>query len=191
MRISILIALFFTPVLSFAQIQEETIVSSSGVTTGYASNLKMREERRVGVGAQVGGTAGLLGLVLELNIEDQDGVLIGGGLDQGYSTFSISWKHSFEGEYFTPYTTLGWSRWFSSSDEKKSSNYILDEMLSEREKAEGRFGLDFVVAGGGVQYQQLEGEFAGAGFFGEINLLGAPFKGKLLPAAAVGATYFF
>lgn len=185
MRFFVLIALFLTPVFTFAQ------ESVSTTTSAYANNLKMREERRVGVGVQAGGTAGLLGLLLELNIEDQDGTLIGAGFDQGYSTFSISWKHNFEGEYFTPYTTLGWSRWFSSSGDKKSSNYILDEMLTDSEKREGRFGLDFIVAAGGVQYQQLEGDFAGTGFFGEINLLGAPFRGKVLPAAAIGATYFF
>lgn len=157
---------------------------------GYANNLTMREDRRVGVGTQIGGSAGGLGIVLELNIQDQDGALVGIGFGDEYNTFSLSWKHSFEGTYFTPYSSVGWSRWYNSSG-KTSTSHILEGMLTADEQAEGRFGLDLLVAGGGMQYNQLEGELSGATLFGEVDLVVSPFRGKILPAAAVGAIYFF
>lgn len=159
-------------------------------STAYADNLKLREARRVGLGTQIGGTAGMLGLLLELNLEDQDGTTVGAGFGDQYGTFTLSWKHSFEGTYFTPYTTLGWSRWYSLG-RGVSDSHVVEGMLTRSERDEGRYGIDFIAASGGMQYNQLDGDFAGATLFGEVNLMFAPFRGKVLPTAAVGTSYFF
>lgn len=160
-------------------------------TSSYANNLGLRQERRVGVGLQAGGLTGLIGMILELNIEDQDGTLVTAGLGNEFSTFALAWKHNFEGRYFTPYTTLGWSRWYNSTTHRVSGSHVLSEILSEDEKATGRFGVDFLAGALGMQYQELEGEFAGASFFGEINLLYSPDHGRLIPTVGLGSTYFF
>lgn len=195
MKKILIVVLSLIPALSFAQddFQSAEIVSteSMAIKNDYANNLKLREERRMGISTQVGGTAGLFGLGLELNIEDQDGAMIGAGFGSGYSTFTIGWKHSFEGTVFTPYTTLGWSRWYNSTGTIEPESHILRGMLTSDEIREGRFGLDLIVAGLGMQYQELGGEWAGGGFFGEMNLVASPFRGQLLPTAAVGATYLF
>lgn len=185
MRLLSLILLITSFGLS-AMAQEEMTSTSS-----YPNNLKMRDERKVGVGAQVGGSAGLIGINLDLNFEDQDGVLVGYGMGSGFSTFSISWKHSFEGMYFTPYTTLGWSRWYNSAGGEGQNSHVLDSALNQGEKDSGRFGIDFLAAAGGFQYNELSGELAGAGFFGEVELYASPFRGGLIPSAAVGVNYFF
>ncbi|MBX2988198.1 MAG: hypothetical protein KF802_09895 [Bdellovibrionaceae bacterium] len=164
-----------------AQAQEST----------YSNNLKMREDRRVGVGTQVGGSAGMMGLHVELNIEDQDGVLAGFGLGEGFSTFSLAWKHNFEGEFFTPYTTMGVSRWYNSAGTSPARSYLLDSLLTAEEKSSGRFGVDFLVGSLGAQYNQLDGELAGASFFAQADLFLAPFRGQVMPSASVGVTYFF
>ena len=156
----------------------------------YTNNLKMRTERRVGVGAELGGSSGLAGALLELNMEDENAALVGIGFGNTYSTFSLAWKHSFEGKVLTPYTTLGWSRWYASGGATPTS-HILDEMLTASEKSEDRFNLDLATAGIGAQYQELDGELAGASFFGELNMDVAPFRGKVMPTAAFGAIYFF
>lgn len=165
--------------------------SPSGESVAYANNLKMREARRVGVGTQLGGTSGTLGLHMELNIEDENSALAAFGMGDGFSTFSISWKHQFEGDYLTPYTTVGWSRWYNSSGTAKPQSYVLDGNLTNEEKSTGRFGIDYIAAGGGVQYNQLEGDFAGASLFAELELLVPPFRSGIVPGASVGATYFF
>lgn len=167
--------------------QNTSITDSSA----YSSNLSLREDRRVGVGTQIGGSAGLIGVHLELNVENQDGVLTGFGFGDGFSTFTIAWKHSFEGLYFTPYTTLGWSRWFSSSGQGGPDSYMLNATLSREERSSGQFGIDYIVGSVGAQYNQLDGQFAGSSLFAGVDLFFAPAKGRLMPSAAVGTTYFF
>jgi hypothetical protein len=159
--------------------------------TSYMSNVQMRGERKVGLGTQLGGSAGLIGINLDLNIEDQDGAVVGLGMGSGYSTFSLFWKHSFEGKYFTPYTTLGWSRWYNSAGGSGPQSHVLDGTLNQSEKDSGRFGIDFLAAAGGLQFNELSGELAGAGFFGEVELFASPFRGGLIPSAAIGVNYFF
>lgn len=166
----------------------ETTTMTMGGT--YTDNLNMREQRKLGVGTQVGGTAGMLGLLLELNLQREDAATVALGFGDTYGTFTVAWKHNFEGKVFTPYTTLGWSRWYSSST-NSSSSHILESMLTRAEREDGRFGLDLIAAGGGMQYQELDGDFAGATLFGEIDMMVAPFRGRVMPTASVGATYFF
>ncbi|HRO66434.1 MAG TPA: hypothetical protein PL182_02595 [Pseudobdellovibrionaceae bacterium] len=189
-KLTVLIACLFGSAAAMAFEYDDQAVSSTSYSS-YSSNLKLREERKVGVGTHLGGSAGLLGIHLELNIESQDGVLTGFGFGEGFSTYSIAWKRSYEGLFFTPYTTLGWSRWFSSSGNKSPDSYMLDSTLSRREREEGRFGIDYIVGAVGAQYNQLEGELAGASLFAEVDLFMSPAKGKTMPSAAVGATYFF
>lgn len=157
----------------------------------YKNNLSMRDQRKIGVGTQLGGVSGLIGVLLELNIEDQDGALVNAGFGSDFSTFTLSWKHNFEGQYFTPYATAGWSRWYNSTTKRATNSHVLTEILSDGEKNSGRFGVDFLTAGAGLQYQELAGDFAGTSFFGEVNLLTSPTRGHIIPTAAIGATYFF
>lgn len=185
MKMIATLLVLFSVASARAQTEEMTMPSA------YPTNLKMREERKVGVGTQLGGTAGTLGFLVDLNVVDTDGAVVGFGFGDEYSTFSAAWKHNFEGRYFTPYTTVGWSRWYSAGTGRQSASHILDGMLTSDEKADGRFGLDLVAGGFGGQYQELSGDFAGLGFFAEVNLMVAPFRGKALPSAALGATYFF
>jgi len=156
----------------------------------YTDNMKMRSDRRIGVGVEVGGESGLLGGLLELNMEDENAATIGLGFGNTFQSFSVNWKHSFEGNFFTPYTTVGYSHWYGNGGHAPSS-HVLDEMLNSDEKSTDRFGLDLAVAGAGVQYQELSGDFQGTSFFGELDMAVAPFRGKVMPTAAIGATYFF
>lgn len=182
--IGVSLALVFCSVSSFAMI--ETAGESF-----YPSNLKMREERKVGLGVVAGGTGAAIGLQVELNVEDQDGAVVSFGVADSYSTFSLAWKHSFEGLYLTPYTTLGWSRWYNSSGSGRPNSYVLSEVLSDEELASGRFGADFIVGAFGAQYNQLDGDLLGASFFAQMELLASPFQGRIVPSAGLGMIYYF
>ncbi|WP_295901023.1 hypothetical protein [uncultured Bdellovibrio sp.] len=159
----------------------------------YPSTLKMRADRKVGAGMAVGGTLGVVGFNMELNFEDADGVLAGFGTGPGYNSFQLAWKHAFDGDYLAPYTSVGYSRWYNSrgrGDDLSKSN-ILDRVLSDNEKKEGRFGTDFVNASLGLQYNQLSGDFAGISFFGELTAMYEINRSMLLPNGSVGAIYYF
>ncbi|KYG70773.1 hypothetical protein AZI85_02255 [Bdellovibrio bacteriovorus] len=159
----------------------------------YDTTLKMRAERKVGAGVAIGGTLGVAGFNMELNFEEADGVVAGFGTGPGYNTFQVAWKHAFDGDFLAPYTTVGYSRWYNSRG--RSSDYensdILDRVLTESEKKTGRFGTDFVNASAGLQYNQLNGEFAGLSFFGELTGMWEVKRSMILPNGSVGAIYYF
>lgn len=161
--------------------------------TSYTSNLKMRETRKVGVGMAVGGTLGLAGINLEFNFEDADGAVAGFGTGPGYNSFGVAWKHNFEGDFISPYTTVGYSRWYNSAGGKGSpaDSDILNRVLTDSEKQSGRFGADFITGALGLQYNQLSGDLAGISFYGELVGLMEVNRSQLLPAGSVGALYYF
>lgn len=158
----------------------------------FSSNLDLREKRRIGVGTQVGGGLGIAGVNIEINVDSENTAVAGAGTGQGYGTFQLLWKRSWEGKYFTPYTTAGWSRWYNSdtSDDHKKS-LILDRSLSNEQKETGRFGIDFVNLSVGMQYQELSGDWVGTSFFVEFGLLGPLRALAPIPTGAVGAIYYF
>lgn len=159
----------------------------------YPSTLKMREDRRAGVGLAVGGATGLFGAVAELNIEDADGVIAGFGTGPGYNSVQIGWKHAFEGQFLAPYTTVSYSRWYNSRG--RTTDYgdsnILDRVLTDNEKREGKFGTDFVNASAGLQFNQLSGDLAGVSVFGELTGMYEVKRAMLLPSGSIGALYYF
>lgn len=180
----------FSQEITTVTVAQDVIVSETvEESSSYAGSTQLRGARRMGIGTDLRSGAGL-GVHMELNMEDQDGVQIGFGFGVGFSNFSMAWKHSFEGGYLAPYTTLGGVRYFGSSGENPSS-YVLDTVLSDEEQLGGQFGADFLTAAVGVQYNQLDGEFQGGSLFGEIQLLGSFRRPLVIPVVAVGATYFF
>ncbi len=134
-----------------------------------------------------------MGAQIEFNFEDADGVLAGFGTGPGYNSFQLAWKHSFEGEYLTPYASLGYSRWYNSrgrGDEYLQSD-VLDRVLTFEEQKSGRFGTDFINTSVGLQYNQLTSDFAGLSVFGELTAMYEVKRAILVPNGAVGALYFF
>ncbi len=158
----------------------------------YANNLAMRDDRRVGVGIGVGGALGFTGLNLELNMEDANAALMGLGYGDGYNTVHLQWKHSFEGQYFTPYISGGYSRWYGTQDRNLlDSSYVLRAVLDNETLKKGTFNADFLVGSAGLQYNELEGDWVGASFYFEFMVLGSLNKSVLVPAGSVGAIYYF
>jgi hypothetical protein len=158
----------------------------------YPSTLKMRDQRKVGLGMSVGGSTGLVGLNVELNFEDADGAVAGFGTGPGYNSFQLAWKHAFEGDYLAPYAMGGYSRWYNShgGDESTQSD-ILDRVLTAEEKKSGQFTTDFIFGAGGLQYNQLSGPLAGLSFYAEIVLMAEVKRSELVPTGGIGTTYFF
>lgn len=194
------LVLFVGSVVDAQEVQEVSEVRGSvrysdqqvDYNSEYSSNLKMREERKMGVGTQIGSGLGMAGLNMEINIDPENSAMAGIGTGPGYGTFQLLWRHNWEGRYFTPYTTAGWSRWYNSDkSEDHEKSLILDRALNDEQKLTGRFGVDFLTGSLGMQYNQLSGDFAGTTFFVELALLAALRDFRPLPTGAVGAVYYF
>ena len=44
-----------------------------------------------------------------------EALVIGLGAGQSYGSFMVGWKHNFEAQYLSPYTKVGYSKWYSSA----------------------------------------------------------------------------
>ncbi len=188
--------ILITIAASFAFAQDSNFEAATGLSQGsisdYESNYKLRQDRKVGAGLGVGGALGGVGGLFELNVEDENATLVGFGTGTGYQTLVLAWKKSFEGEYFTPYTTLGYAHWWDSGSKSQADrSSTLNNFLSDNEKATNNFGLDLVTGSFGMQYNQLSGEFAGSSFYLELGALLSLENTKLLPTGSVGALYYF
>jgi hypothetical protein len=159
----------------------------------YPSTLKMRESRKMGVGMSVGGQLGVAGINGEFNFEDENGVLAGFGMGPGYNSIQLAWKHAFEGDFIAPYFTAGYSRWYNSRGHSVewSNSGILDRVLTDSEKRDGRFGTNFVNGSFGLQYNQLSGDFAGVSCFAEVVAMYEVTRSQLIPSGTFGALYYF
>lgn len=181
------------------QTQNETSnPNSSSYTAGnyyqsaYNSNWEMREHRKLGAGIGLAGIFGQMGGVIDVNFDAQNAAQVGFGNGYGFNTFFMGWKTSFESQFLSPYITAGYSRWYNSDNvDLRGNSYILDQVLSKNELANGKIGVDFLLANVGVQYNQLDSEWIGNSFYLEFNFLFSTSRGTLLPAASVGSIYYF
>lgn len=159
----------------------------------YSSTLKMRQSLRMGAGISVGGPLGLVGASGEFNFEDENSAIAGFGTGPGYNSIELAWKHTFEGDYLAPFFTAGYSRWYNSrghSDAFRDSD-ILNRVLTDDEKATGRFGTDFLNATIGLQYNQLSGTFYGFSCYAEFVAMYEVKRAQLIPSGTVGTIYYF
>ncbi len=166
--------------------------ASDGVEL-YGSNLEMKAYKKFGIGLVAGGATGLLGLNGEINLDSSEAVVVGLGTGPSYNSFNLGWKHNFIGNYLSPYTKVGYSKWFNSAGSSSSAadSDILKRVLSADEIKNNRFSADFIVASAGLEYNQLEGELSGVNFFGELVMMAELQKSMLIPAGAVGIIYYY
>ncbi len=174
---------------------KKQIIDNDGVEI-YSSNLEMKKNKIFGFGLTSGGAAGLIGIHSEINIRPADVVFLGMGAGKGYNTFNFGYKFNFESAYLSPYTKVGFSKWFSSSSSSSESGAarnsdLLKNVLSDNEISENKFNINFITASAGLEYNQLEGELSGLNFFGEVSLLSQISQVKVIPTGALGITYFY
>lgn len=159
----------------------------------YESNHDLKSHRRFGIGASIGGANGLVALSGEINIEPANAAYAGLGFGPSYNSFNLGWKHNFEGFYLSPYTKVGYSKWFNSASGagNAASSDVLKQVLSDDEVSANRFGVDFIVGSVGIEYNQLEGELSGMNLIGEVNLMASLSNTKLIPTGSIGIIYYY
>lgn len=193
-KLATILACSFVMINAHARAALESIgIESTSGTMTYTSPLKMREELRMGAGLSVGGQLGVWGLNAELNFEDENSAIAGIGAGPGYSSVQLAWKHSFDGDYLSPYFSAGYSRWYSSGgsgDQWKQSS-ILNRILTAEEKRKSQFGSDFINVSAGLQYNQLSGSMYGFSVYAELIGMYEVKRSQLIPSGVVGSTYYF
>lgn len=159
----------------------------------YQNTEELRSHRRVGVGTSLLGQQGLYGAMIELNFSPTTSFLTGFGGGPGYNSFTFQWKHLFLGQKFSPYLGLGYSRWSGTGGSLGSSNptVLSSKYLNEAEKKSGTFAVNLLNPYLGMQYHQLDGQYAGLSFFGEIVLLNEMMNLAPTPTAAIGGMFYF
>lgn len=202
MKSLIIVIAMLSSTLAFAQAAQEesnqSVFSKSqkfdheGVEL-YDSNYEMKNYKKIGLGVSSGGMTGLLGFNLEVNVNPENAIGFGIGTGKAYNSFHLAWKRNFESNYLSPYTKVGYSNWFNSnsSSSDASSSDILRRVLSENQIKENKFSTNFLAAGAGLEYNQLEGELSGVNFYGELLMMGELNSSIYLPTAGVGLTYFY
>ena len=159
----------------------------------YDSNLDMKRHKRFGLGVSLGGANGVLGLNTEFNLDPENALVIGLGTGPSYGSISLLWKSNYESRYISPYTKLGYSKWFSSSGVSGGAmdSDVLRRVYSEKDLKAGRFDADFLIGAVGAEYNQLEGEMAGVNFYGEFVMMTEVKTATFIPSGAVGMIYFY
>ena len=158
----------------------------------YSSNHELKKHKTFGFGATLGGTKGALGLHGEVNLEPENTLVVGVGTGPSYGTFEILLKKNLMAHYLSPYSKLGYSKWFSvGGGTSAGDSGVLRQLFSERDLRERRFSADFLVGAVGAEYNQLEGELSGVNFFGELALMGEIRTARLIPTGSIGITYFY
>jgi hypothetical protein len=157
----------------------------------YGTNTEMKLYKKLGLGVTLGGSTGVLGINGEINLDRTEAAVIGLGAGPSYGSFSVGWKHNFEAQYFSPYTKVGYSKWFSSAGKNATDSDILQRVFSDDELRSGHFDANFAIGALGVEYNQLEGELAGVNFFGEVIMMAEIAKSVFIPSGGVGVIYYY
>lgn len=154
-----------------------------------------RNLRRVGIGGQVLGPLGMAGINLEMNFHPQWSILTGFGGGPGYQSFSVQYKMVLSGNSFVPYGTFGISRWYNYGDAgaiKDSTPALLYEnLMSKSDKEKGKINEVLIFPSFGLQYLNLDGDWAGFSMALEVNLLFDIMDFEIAPTIGLGSTYYF
>lgn len=169
---------------------ETSLVGTSSSTQIFKDPFSMRKLKKAGAGLLLGGQASEYGVIVELNIENDDGAIVSISQGSGVNAFDLGWKHTFDGTWVNPYTVLGYSRWFSGPGDVRDSS-IMKQVLSSQELESGQFGSDFTVASAGLQYNQLAGDWVGLSFFFQFDLMQSWQKNQILAHGSLGSIFYF
>lgn len=162
----------------------------------FVSSLDLRQTKRVAIGLQGMGRAGLLGLSLDLNLNGNNtaGGFVGGG--QGFNSFGFGWRRYFSGISFTPFIGVSVSRWYNASEKPKSvsnstPSYLANTLLNADEKTSGKYALNIFAPSAGLQYFFLDGDWKNSSLLGELVMLRPIDRSSQVISAAFGYAYTF
>jgi hypothetical protein len=92
----------------------------AATTSTSIEALKM--DKRFGIGIGAGGASGVLGLEIDINLDENVSLTGGWGSGIDYSTVSLKGRYFFPGRSVSPYVGGGLARWWADSVASKDLN---------------------------------------------------------------------
>jgi hypothetical protein len=164
-------------------------------SSSFSSVSSLRKTKKLGLQTTVAGAAGLLGLNMEVNLNENFAISMGPGVSRGFRSFNAHVKKFMGGNRFSPYFVGGFSRWYSSAREEgvesTTPEFVEKKFLTGRERRTGKFAENIIYPGLGLQYLKTSGDWSGLGFFGEILFLVDIDDLETSPTAGVGSIFYF
>lgn len=186
------------PILILAsQVSARTLVETRKVYTKEASNgLEMRKSRRFGVGLQGAGNLGIGGAVLDLAFTPQWSFAAGFGGGEGFQAFMLQAKYVLAGDWLMPYFAFGYTNWSSIGQGrgpigKTTPGLLYDKLLNSDERASGEYRKNLIYPAFGLQFMQLNGEWAGFSVYAEFVALLDIGGFTAAPTGSLGVLYYF
>jgi hypothetical protein len=157
---------------------------------------EMRSKRRIGLGIQAIGSLGLGGLIAEFNFTDRSGMVLGfGGGSPNFQAWTVQYKKVLAGESILPYVAAGFAKW-NNFEPKPGLNdstpgILTERLMSDADKRDGVINEYLLYPAAGVQYVQLDGDWAGFSVFAEFDVLFDVVDFVAAPTGAIGTSYYF
>jgi hypothetical protein len=194
--VALLVLLISMPSFSAVILEEgKTKSKKSKILPKTASDgVSLRAIRRVGVGASAQGPLGMFGINMEFNFKPTWSMLTGFGGGTGYQAFTLQAKRALYGEWMVPYISLGYARWYSVKEgplPKTNPPFLSERFITPEQRASGIFDEHLFYPAFGLQYFQLNGDWAGFSMFAEALLLVDLEDFIPAPTGTLGMIYYF
>ena len=155
----------------------------------------MRRARRMGIIAAGAGALGIGGIELELNFSPHSGIVLGFGGGSDFQAFAFEYKQVLAGEWLLPYMGMGFAKWQNFGKNgpisETTPGVLADRFLTPDNKRSGRVNESLLYPKFGLQYMQLEGDWAGFSVFAELVVLIDLNNFIAGPTGGVGVGYYF
>jgi|GEM_PF-1711639 len=170
-----------------------------GTLSGYTSrrdylNLyELKSHRRMGIGAEVLGRLGMVGITMDLNFHPKNSATAGIGAGPQYFSYSLGYRRTLDDRSLSPYLGLAATRLVQSSDRPIKETlpaWIGDYFLKDTKSDGSGFQRTFLSPQLGVQYTQFYGPSAGATMYLEILFMWEASSRKVAPIAGLGMMYY-
>lgn len=160
-----------------------------------ANGVDMRKSRRFGAGLQAAGALGFGGAILDLNFTPQWSFGAGFGGGEGFQAFKLEGRYVLSGDWLMPYFSFGYANWASIGKagyiERTNPGYLGEKLLTATEKKEGEYRKHLIYPGFGLQFMQLNGEWAGFSLLAEFTALIDIGGFVAAPTGTISALYYF
>ena len=133
---------------------------------------ELRENHRFGIGTQIAGTLGVMGLIADINISSNMSIAGGIGTGFDYNSYMLKYRYLLLAKKVHPYFGIAYNQWSSSSPiakpSKVSPQFLVEKFLTPEElENEQGFAKHFLTPLFGVQYLSP----VGLSIFAELNLM--------------------
>ncbi|MFM8314201.1 MAG: outer membrane protein [Deltaproteobacteria bacterium] len=132
------------------------IVGSLGFSNETFEELKMK--KRFGIGVTAAGPLSVLGLEIDINVNEEFSMSGGLGTGLDYSTFTLKGKYFLLGERVSPYIGGGVARWWTDGTRETNvgPSVLKNKFLSGNDFSDG-FNVWMLYPALGVQYLHPSG----------------------------------